>query len=218
MERKKTLDKSKNNGKHYSIPTRSEIFQIFSISILITHVWGFITLFYAIPSYILRLNAQELTQVIEYLLLFWLIESIFVTIFVIVIVLFLKKRSKENSIIAQGVFIIITIYTSIICFHLLFPIRDFIRPIWNNTIKLINFIIPIQTNWLKSDVFLYLVLLTLLIIVCVVMLLTSGRLIQKFERLRLGLTSLTERVAVLSTIFLFIDLLSISLILLRVLF
>lgn len=65
---------------------------VFAVSVFVIHIWSIYNLLREIPAWILRLSYWELAGVISYTLLFALVESLIVLVFLIILAALLPAR------------------------------------------------------------------------------------------------------------------------------
>ncbi len=84
------------------LPTRSDAFLIFGWCVFLVHVWSIVNILVVLPSWALRLGLFELLGVTSYPLVFALLESILVWLFIILLSLVLPRKVLGNDFVTQA--------------------------------------------------------------------------------------------------------------------
>lgn len=72
------------NTLRKKFPSKNEIWSVFSVGVFVTHMWGYILLLYHIPALILRSTVWEIFSVAAYNLVFYLLDSLFISTLILV--------------------------------------------------------------------------------------------------------------------------------------
>lgn len=150
---------------------------VFAAIIFIVHVWSIYNLLREIPAWILRLSSWDLAGVISYTLMFALVESIIVLVFLLVLAALLPGKIFRDKFVSISTVFIFLAAVWVVSFRYL---EDRIRS-WGMTGMLLLLALALATF-----VIAYLVVL-------------------KSEKADHMLNSLMQRVTLLSYLYLFID-------------
>ena len=160
---------------------------LFAACVFIVHVWSIISVLREVPAWILRLNYWDLIGVIAYTQVYALAESVVVFLILIVIAAILPARLFRDQMVALGTMIVLI---SSLWFVLAHYNDDAIR-LWGGKQFL------------------------LILLVFIVSILVPYALIQSYSKIAEIIYKIVERLAILAYFYVFIDLISIFIIVIR---
>ena len=168
------------------LPTRSDAFLIFGWCVFLIHVWSIVNILVLLPSWALRLGLFELLGVTSYPLVFALLESILVWLLIILLSLVLPRKVLGKDFVTQAAIFI------------------FFLAILSG---LMHFSVELIFNFRLYT----LVLLLIIFSIALILSYLAGRSMKYSSAIR----NLLSRVNVLSGIYIFMDLVGLSIILFR---
>jgi hypothetical protein len=164
--------------------SHQNLFTLFVACAFPVHVWAIIGLLNQIPAWILRVNLWELAGMIGSWLVFTLLESLIVTLGVIVLMALIPgKWFTEKVVVFCVLFIWLTSIVSVIA-HFQEPLM---RSFWG----------------------------ILIVVAYLAMLPGSYWLLQRFPKFEMGLKSFLERLAILTGLYLFLDVVGLAIVIIR---
>jgi hypothetical protein len=115
------------------LPAKDQMWLVFSLAIFLTHVWGYIRLFYQLPGLLLKATPAEIAQVASYNLFFFLLDSILITGMLVLVSLVLAEYKLRDHFAISGS---LTLIISAFCamgMHVSIPfIVTGVQVIWGN--------------------------------------------------------------------------------------
>jgi hypothetical protein len=175
------------------LASRREILFLFSACVFPVHVWAIVNTLREVPSYILRLSLFEIASVFSYILFFALIESIVIAAIIAIISVLLPARLFKDFLVSQG-----SLFLFITCVWIL-PIHYLPKIVQGFSFSL-PILIFLLWFWITS----YIGFMGAAYI-----------LIRRRINLRKSIRSFVEKLAMLSLFYLFLDLVSIFIIVYR---
>jgi len=187
-------------------PAKHEIAALFSICVFLFHIWSIPAFLYRVPGMILYLNAWELTRLLAYNQAATLLECILVTAVLVTISFALPSKYFKSQFLFQGTFLVsLTAFWSIF-FHQLEPFILKIHPTWFEKVQHLTWASQTVRNWISSDSYLLLVLLTIWMTWYLGLIVLSPKISKQYSNQKGKISSLAERVSVLSAVFILVDL------------
>jgi hypothetical protein len=171
------------------LPSKQAIFYALVACVFIVQVWSIIAVLRAIPSWILYMNIGELIGTFAYTQAFALVESLLVLTGLLVLAFILPGKLFKDRFVAQGSLVV------------------FLAAIWAIVSHIYGQNLGI---WSSRRFLMWSALLVLLAVVA------SG-FVYRFKGLQRLLEAIVERLSVLSTIYMVVDIISILIVLSRVL-
>ena len=164
--------------------SRQNLFALFVACAFPVHVWAIIGLLNQIPAWILRVNLWELTGMIGLTLMFTLLESLIVTVGVVVLAALIPgKWFTEKMVVLSAWFIWLT--------------------------SIVSMIAHLQESLMRSFFGIVIVAAYLALI------LGSYWLVRRFPKFEAGMKSFIERLAVLTALYLFLDVVGLVIVIIR---
>jgi hypothetical protein len=99
-------------------PTRAELFYTFATGVFFVHLWTFYNVLHEVPAWVIRMSLWEVIGVISYVLLFALIDSLLLALGLTAVAVVLPKRWFRDNFIAQGSVAALLISAFAVFFHL----------------------------------------------------------------------------------------------------
>jgi hypothetical protein len=90
-------------------PTKQETQYLFAVSLFPSHIFAFLLLFQRVPELILRTNLPELLAVFAYVLSFTLLESLTLTILLVLLASILPYKVFRYRLVSKGTLFILVI-------------------------------------------------------------------------------------------------------------
>ena len=167
--------------------SREQLILLFAACVFIIHVWAIISVLREVPAWVLRLNYWDLIGVIAYTQLYALAESIVVFLVLIIIAAILPAKLFREKLVALGTMVVIVSSIWFIFAHY----NDQVIRLWGA----------------KQFLFVFLAFLVSILIPYV--------LIQRYPKIADIIDSIVGRVAVLAYVYVFLDVISIIIIVIR---
>lgn len=167
--------------------SRDDLVVVFAVSVFVIHVWAIYNLLKEIPAWILRLSYWELAGVISYSLLFALVESVIVLIFLIILAAILPARVFRDKFVA-----ISTVFVFLAAVWII-PVR-----IYENTIRSWGAVGMLGVLSLAAISFA-----------------SSYLVVMKSQKIEQFINTLMQRVTLLAYIYVFIDVAAVIIVLSR---
>jgi hypothetical protein len=165
------------------LPSRQDFFTVFLVCIFITHVWAILIFLSQLPSYLLRMGAWDITGVFAYNQVFVLLESLLLASILAIVALVLPRTWFLAHFVTQAAILALIAAIWAIAIHL----QDRLTPIWPfSQASLIPF-------WG---------------ILCLVVFAGLSSLLRRSSRFHQGLQTAIASLSFLSLIYLFVDLMS----------
>ncbi|MBN1146259.1 MAG: hypothetical protein JXA78_03310 [Anaerolineales bacterium] len=175
------------------LPTRQEAQSLLWMSVFPLHAWATIVFFHQLPSYLLKMSVFAALEIFAYALVYILLESILVSGILMLACLALPGRFCRGKWVPQSAIFLLALMVAFLPFQFQTGVLEMIS--WN--MDLYRFL---AVGWLA----LFFGLIGGLSV-----------LIQRSQKVATALTSLVERISILSIIYLAIDTLCIIIILVR---
>ena len=175
----------------------NDLWGVFSTTVFCTYSWSMLIFFWDVPSFLLRYNTGEIISYLAYQFMFALLESTIVTIFVTVIGFIFPAKFLRNKFRATGTALVFAFAINAIYFK---HILDIVN--WVTDILSIDTLITIQ-------------IVTGIWAVCLVVLPIGLVMASKRERVEKIVNQFVDRLSILVSIYLFLSLLGILLIIVR---
>jgi hypothetical protein len=102
-------------------PAKTEIKKVFLIYCSIINFWTIIIFFYNLPGLIKQLKISEIFGVFSYILMYALLESISITVGLVLLSILLPSKFLRNELATRGTLYLIIGIIIIIPFHLHYP-------------------------------------------------------------------------------------------------
>jgi hypothetical protein len=84
------------------LPTRLEIFPVYSVILFVTFTWTLYVIFWTLPSWMGDMNLWRILDLAAYILSFALIESVFIMLGILLLAFLLPARLFRDHFIPQG--------------------------------------------------------------------------------------------------------------------
>jgi hypothetical protein len=84
------------------LPPRQDLLLVFSGCAFLIHIWAIINMFYIIPAWVLRMNLAQLSGAIAYILVFALLESLLIWGLLALLAVLLPQSLLRQNFVAQG--------------------------------------------------------------------------------------------------------------------
>lgn len=169
------------------LPSKRDAFLLFAACVFPVHVWSILNVLREVPAWVLRLSVWELAGVIAYTQVLALVESLTVSLALLVLSVVLPAGLFRNRLVAQGSMLVLV--TS--CWAIVAHYNDDVIRLWG-----------------ARDFLLWLVFYVVSITIFYILIYRSA----KIER---AIRSVVERLAVLSGLYVALDLLCILIVVLR---
>jgi hypothetical protein len=168
-------------------PNRHEIFRVLAVCVFLVQIWAIYNVWHAVPSWSMAMDAWTLAGTIAYTQAFALTESLLVLGSMVLIAVILPEKLYRERFVSQSSVAIILAAVASVLAHLYGENWG----MWNPR----GFL-----TWL-------------VILFCLILL--ASILVSRVEKLRWGLEALAEKLLILSSVYIFIGLVSLILVLIR---
>lgn len=175
------------------LPSFRDVLLVFAVCTFPIHIWALLSLFQKIPVYLLRLSTSELIGIVAYTLSYALLESLLLVIFLILLSMALPERSFRSRFVTQGTVLIAVISLWLIPVH------------YQGSILL-----ALEANLMQYMALIF--IWTVSFVTLVALLSSMLRRHRWFER---SISHFVDRVTVLAVLYVFLDLLSVGILLVR---
>ena len=91
------------------IPTRQELFTVFSVIEFVVFSWTIYRMFYQVPSWLYNLSLTDILILLAYVLAFALLESLFLLGIMMLLTFFYPARLYRQKIVAQSILILLVL-------------------------------------------------------------------------------------------------------------
>jgi hypothetical protein len=91
------------------LPTRQEVFAVFSVAVFITFTWAIYRMFYQVPSWLFYLNLNNILTISAYVVGFAFLESAFLLGFLIILPIVYPERYFKKKFVAQSSIILLAL-------------------------------------------------------------------------------------------------------------
>lgn len=171
-------------------------------AIVITHLWSFVTFFYALPAIVRKMSISETLALFSYNQAFAFIESIFLTIAILVLQRTLSIGTEKNH--PMQYLVLTTGFALIfVLIHFIDELSDSLFPLWH---RLLNSISPHSTtSWVNSPAFLFAFFSVLVLILSIYTLIISRKVLNISEHSKSNILQLMDKVNMLALFYLFVD-------------
>jgi hypothetical protein len=171
------------------LPSKGAVFSTLVACVFLVQVWSIVAVLRAVPAWILYMNIGELIGTFAYTQAFALIESLLVLAGLLLLAFILPGKLFRDRFVAQG------------------SLAVFLTAIW----AIISHVYGQDLGiWANRRFLIWAALLIFVIVVA------SG-FVYRFKGLQHGLETIVERLTVLSTLYMVVDVLSILIVLFRIL-
>ena len=167
--------------------SRDQLILLFAACVFIIHVWSIISVLREVPAWVLRLNFWDLIGVIAYTQVYALAESVIVFLILIFIAAILPAKLFRDKLVALGTMVVLISSIWFVFAHY----YDHVIRLWG----------------LRQFLFVFLAFLVSILIPYV--------LIQRYSKIADIVATIVERIAVLAYVYVFLDLISIVIIVIR---
>jgi hypothetical protein len=190
-------------------PRKREILRLFITCVFFINIWIIFHLLRVIPAYALYMRYQEIVSVSTYILAVGLIQSIAFMITLLVIAAILPSKYLRDRIVAKSATILLITVIWETSFRYLLPIAHNMISSLANLLKAIDSSIVLNQslNWM---IFLFFWVVSYFVIILFLI-----KQINHNKRLKAGINRSIEKIVVLATIYLLLDLISVLAIFVR---
>lgn len=99
-------------------PDRGALFYTFATGVFFVHLWTFYNVFHEVPAWVIRMSLWEVAGVVSYVLLFALVDSLLLAGGLTAIAVVLPRRWFRDNFVAQGSIAALLISAFAVFFHL----------------------------------------------------------------------------------------------------
>lgn len=190
-------------------PRKREILRLFITCVFFINIWIIFHLLRVIPAYALYMRYQQIVSVSMYILAVGLIQSIAFMITLLVIAAILPSKYLRDRIVAKSAVILLITVIWETSFRYLLPIAHNMISSLANILKAINSSIVLNQslNWM---IFLFFWVVSYFVIILFLI-----KQINHNKQLEAGINRSIEKIVVLATIYLLLDLISVLAIFVR---
>lgn len=196
-------------------PTREFIFHLFVIASVPPHFWGIINFLYRVPSYLLNLKTPEILVIFAYNQVNILFESLFLTIFSIVILLVLPAAWIGVHPVCINAIIIPSLALWLIAMNYFQQILIALIPGWKSFIEILSSLISSNLHGYASVNFLFFIGSLLWLISLFFFISISLTVLRNRPALAAFVAALPDRLSLLVAFLIGIDLISLLAIIIR---
>jgi hypothetical protein len=202
------------NAIRNRFPSRKELLSLLWVIVLPTHVWTILVLLKVVPGFILRMSAWELLCVIAYIQATTLVECILILGLLVLFCGLLPGRVLRDHFVFKGIQLVLLSSICAALFHFLPKIANLAAPLWSALLQRIGGSLnPDTLNWIQSEGFLDVFFLFLLAISYPIFVIGIFRTKQFNQKLQDFVPAFIERLNVLSSLYVVIDLVALLLVL-----
>jgi hypothetical protein len=175
------------------LPSFRNVLLVFAVCTFPIHVWALLSLFQKVPVYILRLSTSDLIGIVAYTLSFALLESLLLVIFLVLLSMALPARYFRSRFVTQGTVLIAMMSLWLIPVH------------YQGSILLA----------LDANVTQYMTLIFIWTVSFVTLVALISSMLRRHEWFERSILHFVDRVTVLAILYVFLDLLSVGILLVR---
>jgi hypothetical protein len=175
----------------HRLPTRHETWLVFVVSVIPVHIWAWLVILNKVPSYLLSFSFGQIIAVLAYVLSLALFESLLLSLFPIFLAFLLPRRLFLDYFVAQSTLLVATLSA------------------W---FMIVQYRIQVVENEpvVKLDPSSY-----LLALACLGIFIALAIMLRYLPRWNTGLLGFADRLSVLSTVYVLIDLCALVIVVLR---
>jgi len=173
------------------LPTKEQLITVFWVCVFPIHVWSIFNFLRGIPSYIKWINVWEIIGVFAYTQVFALLESIFLLVLIVILAFFIPHKFFMEKFVSQSSILILVVSIWVVFVHYQLELQSLFPSI--DPRILLGF-------WLTS-LFITLISLSLLV--------------RRSPRIEERLINIIQKLSILSMFYLFMDALSLVIIITR---
>jgi hypothetical protein len=184
-------------------PSRADLIAMLMVCAFPTHVWAYIVFLYEFPAYLMRLDAMDILGILSYAQVHAFMESLLILVLLVLVAVVLPRNWFRQYFLLQGTILVLASAIWVIPIHF-----------WLWKMRLQNVLTNSSLSNLTNLWHLWLPLFTWLFIFLIVIIVLLRKLRQP-GKLDLMLRSFVDRLTVLSTIYLLVDVIFIAVVVVR---